>query len=333
MSKRFHVVVTDLFRDDLAPERSVLEDIATVEWLDAHGEEELVGKVEQADALIVAHNVRITSATLDRLERCQVIARTGVGFDNIDFRAARVRGIPVANVPDYGTEEVADSAIGLVLALARGIHRINLRLLSGQGPWDYTQARPLYRLRGRTLGLIGFGAIGLAVAARARVIGLHVLCHDPFMRSGFDKAAGVERVLDRDELLRRSNVLSLHCGLAPETRHMIGGRELELLPTGAILVNTARGALVDTAAIPAAIASGRLAGAGFDVLEAEPPPADDPLMVAWRNPAHPAHERVIINPHIAFYSEESMVELRKKAALACRHALVGQPILNVVNAG
>lgn len=325
------VIVTDLFVDDLAPEREVLDGIAAVEALGAHGEAQLTGRVEDADALICNHGVTIGPATLDRLRHCKLVVRCGVGYDNIDFRHAATRGIPVANVPDYGTEEVADSALALTMTLARGVSMMNSRVRAGVGPWDFTPAVPLLRLRGEVFGCIGFGAIGMATAVRAKALGMHVICYDPFLRSGFDKAAGVERVDRLEALLARSYVVSLHCGLTPQTRHLIDRKAIDRMRRGALLVNTARGALVDTAALPDAIASGQLGGAGLDVLETDIPDDQHPLIRAWRDPNHPAHHRVVINPHIAFYSEQSRREMRQKAARACRAALRGEPVPNLVN--
>lgn len=324
------VVITDMMADDLAPEREVLGNGVRLEALDARDEEDLAGRVEDADAVIV-YRVALSRPTIERLERCRVIVRGGVGFDQVDHAFARERGIPVANVPDYCTEEVADSAIGLMLALTRGLGSLNGRLQAREATWSYTEAVPLRRLRGRVLGIVGLGRIGTATALRAKALGMEVAFHDPYKPLGFDEALGLRRVETLEDLARGSWVLSLHCPLTPETRGLVDARTLSLLPPGGFLVNTARGAVVDTAAVADAVASGRLAGAGLDVLESEPPAEDDPLIRAWRDPGHPAHTRVVLTPHSAFYSEESQREVRAKAALACRRALAGEPIPNVVN--
>ena len=328
---RFRVVITDFIADDLAPERDRLGDIADVAALDAHSERDLAGKVDDADALMLYHNVSISRDTIARLRHCKLIVRCGVGFDNVDRAAARERGIPVANVPDYGTEEVADSAVGLMLSLTRGINFLNNRLRRKEGAWTYTPAAPLYRLRGRVFGVIGLGRIGTATALRAKAFGMDVAFYDPYKPDGHDKALGIRRVEKLDDLLRQSFVLSLHCPLTDETRHIVDARAIALMPDGSYLVNTARGATVDATAIPGAITSGKLAGAAIDVLPFEPPPEDHPLIVAWRDPAHPAHDRVIVNPHSAFYAEEGLLDMRVKGAQACRRALLGEPIRNVVN--
>ena len=328
---RFRVVITDLWTDELTPEHQVLDGLARIDALDAHGEAELAGQVEDADAMIVNHQVTITAPTLDRLKQCKLIVRSGVGYDNIDAEYAGQQGIAVARVPDYGTEEVADSAMALALAQLRAVGQLNSRMRGGQDAWSYTHMMPLNRLRGETFGVVGMGAIGCAVARRAQAFGMSVVGLDPYLRAGFDKAVGIERVQQLSELLSRSYVVSLHCGLSEETFHLIDEEALGMMRRGSFLVNTARGGLVDTAAIPPAIASGQLAGAGFDVIEGEPPSDGDPLVVAWRDPEHPAHHRVIINPHASFYSEQSMHDLRTQSAKACRAALLGQPVRHVVN--
>ena len=325
------VVITDFIAGPLEIERRVLGEIAEIVALDASSEEELVGKIEDATAIMMYHTVSITAKTIDQLKHCKLIVRCGVGYDNVDWRSARQRGIAVANVPDYGTEEVADSAIGMTLALARGITLFNSRCRDGAGKWLYSEGKPIHRLRGRVFGIIGIGHIGTAAALRAKALGMDVVFYDPYVPDGRDKALGVGRVETLDELLTQAHVLSPHCPLTSETYHMIDAAAIAKMRRGSFLVNTARGGVVDAAAIPAAIASGQLAGAGLDVLEEEPPPADHPLLVAWRDPNHPAHHRVLINPHVAFYSEEGLTDMRIKGTEACRRAVLGMPLRNVVN--
>lgn len=328
---RLPVVIADFITDELRAEREILGDLAEIHALNATTEQDLFGKIEGAAAVMLYHNIAITRATISRLRDCKLIVRCGVGFDNVDRGAARERGIPVANVPDYGTEEVADSAIGFVLALTRGINFFNNRLQRGAGDWSFMQGTPLVRLRGRVFGIIGLGRIGSAAALRAKALGMDVAFYDPYAKDGLDKALGVRRVESVDELCRQSFVLSLHCPLTDETRHIVDARRIALMPDRSYLVNTARGAVVDAAAIPGAIRSGKLAGAGIDVLAVEPPPAEHPLLRAWRDPSDPCHDRVILNPHSAFYSEEGLLDMRVKGAQAVRRALLGEPLRNVVN--
>ncbi len=328
---KFRVIIADFLSDELAPERAALSDIAEVVNLNASSEEELEGKIETADAIMLYHNIGIQAKTIEKLKNCKLIVRCGVGFDNVDIAAAREKGIPVANIPDYGTEEVADSAIGMMLSLVRGIHLYNHKLHSDPSNWSYTVAKPLVRLRNRTFGIVGLGRIGIAAAQRARVMGMKVKYYDPYLPDGMDKSLGLERVDSLDTLLEQSFVVSLHCPLTPETQHLINAKSLAHMQRGSYLVNTARGAVVDLTCIADALVSGKLAGAAIDVFPQEPPPEDHPLIVAWRDPNHPAHRRLIINPHAAFYSEEGLLEIRTKSAAACRRALTGQPLRNVVN--
>jgi D-3-phosphoglycerate dehydrogenase/C-terminal binding protein len=331
MNSRAKVVVTDFHVEPLDVERGILGDLADVEALGAVSEDDLEGRVEDADALMVYHFISLTARTIRRLERCKLIVRCGVGIDNVDVRAARERGITVANVPDYGTEDVADSAIGMMLTMTRGVHFLNSRLQRGAGPWSCTQAQPLHRLRGRVFGVIGIGRIGTATALRAKALGMDVVYYDPYVPQGREKALGIRSVETLDELLGCAQVVSLHCPRTPETHHMINRETLAKMPPGSFLVNTARGGVVDGPAVLDAITSGHLRGAAIDVLESEPPPDDDPLIRAWRDPSHPAHDRVILNPHAAFYSEEGLLDMRIKGSQNCRRVLLGQTPFNVVN--
>jgi C-terminal binding protein len=331
MSERFRVVITDFIAGPLEAERRILGEIADVAALDASTEDELTGQIEDADAIMMYHTVSITNQTIDRLKHCKIIVRCGVGYDNVDWRLARQRGIAVANVPDYGTEEVADTAIGMMLSLTRGITLFNSRLRDRQGEWLYTQGTPVWRLRGRVFGIVGLGRIGGAAALRAKSLGMDVVFYDPYAPDGRDKSLGVRRAEALDELLAEAHVVSMHCPLTSETQHMLNARTIAKMKRGSFLVNTARGGVVDVTAIPDALRSGQLAGAGIDVLEIEPPLDDHPLLVAWRDPEHPAYHRLIVNPHTAFYSEEGLLDMRLKGTESCRRALLGLPLRNVVN--
>ena len=330
-SPRFQIVISDFIADSLETERKIVGDIADVIALDAHNELDLHGRVEKADAIMLYHNIAIGRSTIERLERCKLIVRCGVGYDNVDYVFARSRGISVANVPDYGTEEVADSAIGMLLALTRGINFYNVRMRETPDPWMYSTASKLFRLRGRTFGILGLGRIGCATALRAKALGMNTIFYDPYQQDGYDKALGIRRVESLDELLASSFVLSMHCPNTSETKNIINAEAIQKMQDGSYLINTARGAVVDVRAIPDAIASGKLAGAAIDVLVDEPPAKDNPLLSAWRDPKHPAYTRLIINPHSAFYSEEGLADMRIKGSQACRNALLGNPLRNIIN--
>src|SRR5690348_13887302 len=200
------VVITDFVADALEPERGVLAGVAEVEALNASDEGQLIGRIEDAAAIMMYHLFPLTAQTIGRLRRCKLIVRCGVGVDNVDHAFARTRGIPVANVPDYGTEEVADSAIGLMLALTRGINFHNNFLRPADADWRFHHVAPLYRLRGRVFAIIGLGRIGTAAAIRAKALGMDVVFFDPYKPDGYDKAVGARRVETLDELLSQAFV-------------------------------------------------------------------------------------------------------------------------------
>lgn len=330
---RAKIVVCDFINEPLETERRILGDLADIVALEARTEAELIGKIEDADAIMLYHIVRMGAATIKRLKRCRLIVRCGVGFDNVDLEAATAQGIYVANIPDYGTEDVADTALALALNLARGIHFQNSRLRRGEGPWSYTQVQPLHRLRGRSFGIVGLGRIGTAAALRAKAFGFEVIFYDPYVPQGADKALGIRRMETLEDLLGQAHIVSLHCPLNEETRQLINRESVRHMLPGAYLINTARGGVVDGNAVVEAIAAGHLAGAGLDVLEGEPPSADEPLMCAWRNPNHPAHDRLIVNPHAAFYSEEGLLDMRVKGSRNCRRVLLGEKPHNLIAGG
>jgi D-3-phosphoglycerate dehydrogenase/C-terminal binding protein len=251
---RWKVVITDLIVEPLDFERDVLQDVADVVALDAMQESELVGQIEDADAIMVYHYFRFTKSSIERLERCKIIVRPGVGYDGIDIVAARERGIPVCNVPDYGTEEVADSAVGMAVALSRGTHFLNSRLKRGLGAWNVDQALPVPRLRKKVFGIVGCGRIGTATALRAKAFGFDVAFYDPYVKDGLDKALGIRRTDTLTELLNQAHIVSMHCPLTNETRGLIGTEQIHAMPQGSFLVNTARGGVVDTQAVIDALA-------------------------------------------------------------------------------
>ncbi|MCA8988094.1 MAG: C-terminal binding protein, partial [Planctomycetaceae bacterium] len=325
------VVITDFITGNLEIEQSILGETAKVIALDACREEDLIGKVEQAEALMVYHAISLTPLSLERLQNCKLIVRCGVGIDNVDWRTARKLGINVANVPDYGTEEVADSAIAMALGLLRGTHQLNSRLQRSLEPWSYTQIVPKRRIRNRVFAIIGAGRIGTATALRAKALGFDVRYYDPYVPQGTDKALGIMHVETLEELVRDALVLSLHCPLTEETQNIVTLDLLNQMPRGGYLVNTARGGLVDPKVVLKAIESEQIAGAGIDVLPVEPPEVDNPLLKAWRDPAHPAFDRLILNPHAAFYCEEGLMDMRVKGARNCLRVLQGLPPVNVVN--
>ncbi len=330
MSERKKVVITD-FIPETSIECEVLGNDVDVVALNAMGEDEVLDEIVDADAVLLYHLISLTEKSISRMERCKLIVRGGVGYDNVDWRLARKKGINVCNVPDYGTEDVADTAIGMALTLSRGIHYHNSRLRRGLGEWGFAEYRQVPRLRGRTFGIIGLGRIGTAAALRAKGLGMNVVFYDPYVRDGTDKAVGATRVETLDELLAQTYVLSPHCPLTKETRHIVNPDTIAKLPKGAYVVNTSRGGVVDVNAVLDAVTSGHLAGAGIDVLETEPPAPGDRFIEAWQNPDHLAHDRIIVNPHTAFYCEEGLGEMRLKAVQNIARFLRGEEPRNLVN--
>jgi C-terminal binding protein len=319
MSEKFKVLIAD-FLDETSIETAVLGDIARIVIAGARDEVELSDHLGDADAILLFHDISILGeSSFSRAPRCRCVVRAGVGYNNIDVDAATRHGVIVCNVPDYGTEEVADHAIMFLLALARRL--VDSHAAIRAGDWNYKTALGAPRLRGKTLGLIGCGRIGTATALRALALGLDVVFFDPYLRQGMDKALGIRRVYQLQELLEQSHFVSLHCYLDPANRHMINQASLAHIWPGAILINTARGALVDEHALLEALDSGRVSAAGLDVLEREPIDND-------RLRTHP---RVLLTPHTAFYSVEGYTELRTKTAEEARRILLGEPPRNPVN--
>jgi phosphoglycerate dehydrogenase-like enzyme len=315
----FTVLVAD-FLDESSIESPLLEDIATLVLCKATREEELAGQLPRADAIVLFHDIpHLGEASFARAARCKCVVRAGVGYNNVDLDAASRHGVIVCNVPDYGTEEVADHAILFLLALARRLVPCHEAIRAGA--WDYQSALGTPRLRGKTLGLIGCGRIGTATALRAKALGLDVVFHDPHLRQGMDKAIGIRRVYSLSELLEQSHFISLHCYLDDKTRHLINAKTIAQMRPGVILINTARGPCIDEQALLDALDSGQIAAAGLDVVEREP-------LEDLRLRSHP---RILFTPHSAFYSVEGFIELRTKTAEEVRRILLGEGPRNPVN--
>jgi D-3-phosphoglycerate dehydrogenase len=270
-------------------------------------EEELISACSEADA-VIALGIRITPGyifslkVIENLNKCRLIALTGIGYDNVDIAAATEKGICVANVPYYCLEEVSDHAMALILACARKFYQLLPDIKNGK--WstqaDYLSAlKPLYRLSGQTLGLIGFGSIARTLVPKARAFGFRIIAYAPHVPSILFETFKVESV-ELDKLLEESDFVSMHTALTSETKHMMGLPQFKKMKPTAYFINTARGELVDEKALYTALSEGLIAGAGLDVLESEPPGLDNPLLKL---------SNVLITGHFAYYSEESREEL------------------------
>jgi phosphoglycerate dehydrogenase-like enzyme len=246
-------------------------------------------------------------------EHCRIAVRSGVGFDNLDTQGFGRLGVPVCNVPDYGTTEVADHALALMLALLRGTASYDEALRSRPKGWDFAAAPLVRRLRGATFGIVGLGRIGLAAARRAAGFDMRIVFYDPYLSNGVELSTGYERVHSLADLMAVSDVVSIHAPLNEETRGMVGAAAFAKAKPGLVLINTARGPIVDIDALVAALKSGGVAGAGLDVLPVEPADPAHPLIAAWRTREAWLDGRLILTPHTAFYSPASMVDLRRKS--------------------
>lgn len=306
------VAVTDHVFPNLEPTKQVLSELhAELKLAKATTPEAILEVAREADGVIVCY-AKMPASVIDQLKNCKVMARTGIGVDNVDIDAASRRGIVVTNVPEYCEDEVSDHAMAMLLALVRKIPFANKRAHAGK--WETGAVNPIHRLRGRTLGLVGLGKIPKLVAAKAQAFGLHVQTYDPYIPAEVAAKLGVKSV-SLPELLSTSDYVSIHAPLTPETKNMFNADAFRQIKRGALLVNTARGPLVDVEALVDALDMGQLAGAALDVLPQEPPPADSRLL---------GRDDVILTPHMGFYSEESMIDLQTKAAQQVALVLSGK---------
>jgi D-3-phosphoglycerate dehydrogenase / 2-oxoglutarate reductase len=315
----FIVAITDYVFPSLEPERAVLEPLGVeLRPQQCRTEEEIIALVEDADAVLNCY-AKMTARVIDGMKRCRIIARYGIGVDNVDLAAASKARILVTNVPDYCIDEVSDHALALLLALARHIAAADTAVKAGA--WDVVAHAGIRRLRGQTLGLLGFGKIAKALAAKAQPFGVKVLVHDPYVEPALIAQQGAQAA-SLDKLLHEADVISIHVPLSPETRNLIGQNELARMKPTAFLINTSRGGIVDEQALAAALKEGKVGGAALDVLSVEPPPPDHPLRKA---------PNIILTPHLAFYSRESVIELQTKAAEEVARSLKGEPPRSPVN--
>jgi D-3-phosphoglycerate dehydrogenase len=285
---------------------------------------------QRTDALLVWH-WPVDQQTVDILDQCKIVVRYGVGYDLVDSDAVTQRDLPLCNTPDYGTEEVADTACAMILMLQRKIREYDQMCRHVQAGWQENLLRPHQRTSSQTLGIIGMGRIGTAVALRMKAFGYRIMGYDPYQPSGHEKAVGYERAASLHELLQEADIVSIHCPLTDETRAMVNAEFLQSMKKGASLVNTARGGImVDLDCIEQALRTHQLHAVAMDVLPDEPPQAHS-LITAWRNQEPGIAGRIIINPHTAYYSEQGWVEMRYKAAETVRMYLHEGKLRNRVN--
>ncbi|MEO7588826.1 MAG: C-terminal binding protein [Arachnia sp.] len=313
------IVITECDHDSFDLEEQVARNAgASLVLTQSRSDAELVANAAGADGIVVQY-ASITADVMDALPNLRVIGRYGVGVDSVDVAAATERGIAVCNVPDYGTESVSDHAIGLTLAAARGVARLDRGVR--EGSFDLVAVRPLHQIAGRTFGVVGMGLIGTATARKAAGLGYRVIGHDVASAPGSTSRGGVPMV-SLVELLEQSHVVSLHTPLNEVTRGMIGRSEFAAMRSDAILVNTSRGAVVDSDALVDALATGAIQGAAIDVHESEPLSPGHPLM---------DFDSVVLTPHLAWYSEESYEELKRRTVENVVDVCAGRAPRNIIN--
>ncbi len=316
--KQSQVTVADSVFPNLDPAKGVLSRIgAEIRLAEEPTPEGILQTARQADAVLVTY-AKITAQMIRQMTRCRVIARFGIGVDNVDITAATDAGIVVTKVPDYCMDEVSDHTMALLLALVRKIPLANSLVHAGR--WGMPAVVPIHRLRGTVMGLVGFGRIPQLVAPKAKAFGIRVVTYDPYVAESVTHASGVEPV-NLARLLKVSDYVSIHTPLMPETHHLFKADVFAQMKPTAYLINTARGPIVDEAALVHALDTGQIAGAALDVLSPEPPSAS-PLF---------GRNNVILTPHMSFYSEESLVELQRRAAEDVVRVLTGHMPRNPVN--
>ena len=280
------------------------------------------------DAVLAWDVMKFDALLIRKLKKCKVIVRVGAGFDNVDLVETKKNNIVVCNVPDYGTEEVADHTIALLLYLVRGLQEYTNRIRRK----DWNRRNPMvFRLDKRVMGIIGLGRIGTATAMRAKAFGMQIIFYDPYVKDGYDKALSIKRVDSLKDIAGIADVISIHTPLTTETLGMISDEFFACVKKNPILINTARGPIVDISALERAMKKGVIKAAGLDVLSIEPSDSSQKIIVDYENDTEWLSGRLIVTPHCAFYSSESIVELRRKACLEALRVLKGERARNCVN--
>ena len=314
------IAVTDSVFPSLDPAKAALAKLdPTFRMAKSPSADDILAVAKDADAILVTY-AKLARELIMQLTRCKAIGRFGLGVDNIDLPAAKEKGIAVNYVPDYCIREVSDHAMALLLALIRKIPFSN-RLVQG-GRWEMPAVVPIRRIEGTVLGLVGFGHIPRLLAPKAKAFGMKVIAFDPYAKPEVFKAAGVEGV-DFDTLLATADYVSVHAPLTPQTRGMMNADAFGKMKKGAYIVNTARGPLIEEAALIAALDSGQVGGAGLDVVAIEPLAKESPLL---------GRDNVIVTPHTAFYSIEALEELQSKCASDVARVLGGEKAVYPISA-
>ena len=312
------VVLTDYVWDSLEVEKNTLAGLAALTALQTKTPDQFIAEAADCDALLNTYAGPITADTMSKMPKCKIIARYGIGVDTIDLDAATAAGIIVTNNPTYCIEEVAEHTMALLLSAARKITFYDRQVRAGK--WEVPPGKPIQRLAGSTIGLVGFGNIARQVAIRAAAFGMKVLFTDPFVKEGQFDAPGQK--MELMDMLKQADFVSVHPPLTPQTRKSINDDTFNAMKPNVVIINCARGPVIDTDALVRALDAKKIAGAALDTTDPEPLPNPHPLR---------GRENVIINPHAAWYSEQAMVGLQAGAPGEVRRVLTGVWPINVVN--
>tara|TARA_Y100001970_G_scaffold105894_1_gene132673 strand:- start:6175 stop:7185 length:1011 start_codon:yes stop_codon:yes gene_type:complete len=328
------VIITDHFKEAKIEKKILGKDVNII-CLQQPDENKFSSEIENADCLLVWH-ANLTEKTFKKLKKCKSIIRYGVGMDNIDVKSAKKFKINCANNPDYGTDEVADTTCSMMLSLNRKIFLYNNKCQFYQNGWQENVVKenviePVRRSSKINLGIIGLGRIGSAVAHRMKAFKMKIGFYDPYIKNNSNKLKEVKKFDDLDDLLKTSDIISINCTLTDETKGMVNKSFVNKMKESSILVNTARGAIIDKLdTVYEALENKRLAGVGLDVLPDEPPSNHEKLLKVWKDKKNPLSDKIIINPHAAYYSSTSGIEMRSKAAENAARSLKGIRIKNIV---
>jgi lactate dehydrogenase-like 2-hydroxyacid dehydrogenase len=332
MSTETTILIPDRLEAPADIEANVFDDSATIYTPEATDASQIDDSLwAEADIILAWHDLEFDRELLAKLDSCQILVRVGVGFDNVDLEAAGDFEIPVCNVPDYGTNDVADHTMSLLLALWRGVPNYNNQIKQSNKGWTWQIDISMRRLTSATLLIIGLGRIGTAVARRAKSFGINVVAYDPYVPDGYEKSLDIKRTRQLDEAIKSADMVTFHTPLTDDTHRMADQAFFETLQDDAVVVNTARGKIIDFNALYEALKYGAVRAAGLDVLEQEPPDPDHPLITAWRNEEEWICGRLLLTPHAAFYCDEALTEMRKKAAQTAYDFIVKQELRNCVN--
>ena len=328
-NKRFKILIPDLIKSPAEIEQKILSDIGEViatDVIDINQIDENL--LNECDAIIGYDHLFYDKELISKLTKCQAIVRAGIGFDNVDLDEAKNNNIIVCNVPDYCIEEVADHAMGLLLSIVRNIPNYNDSVKENK--W-IRKNQFSFRFRNKTLGIIGLGRIGTAMTNKAKCLGLKVMFYDPYVTSKYGKSLNAKKVKTIKELAEKSDIITIHATLTDETKNMVNEKFFKHVKKGMILINTARGGIVDISALEKYMKNNTIAACGLDVLSREPPGNSINLVNDYMKEKEWIKGRLILTPHVAFYSHEAFDELRTKSAMEVKRILEGKKPKNCVN--